>query len=265
VAIELGSSVELNFSTPVKIVIGGMTGKKAAWSRGSATLIDISTQCNNATDYSNLNSTGGSPRECYSDDGTDLIIWTYHFTTFAAYLALAGTTTPATTEGGGGGGTIVYVISDADFEKGYTKDVKINEKLQVKINDEEHSISVTSLTASTATIKVESTPQQAVLAIGDEKKFEVTGDNYYDIYVKLNNITSSKASITIKKISELIPSVSPVTNETETKPEAEKGAEEKVKTAPVVPLLLWIISAVVIMGIIIVLIVKGKKVKGKKK
>jgi len=58
------------------------------------------------------------------------------------------------------------------------------------------------LTETTAKINVSSTPQQAVLEIGDEKKFDVTGDDFYDLVVKLNGIEDNKANVTITSIHE---------------------------------------------------------------
>jgi hypothetical protein len=89
VVVDMGSGIELNFSQAVKITLGGMAGKRASWTRGNTTLIDITTQCNSATNPTNIDST--TTRECYIDSGSDLIIWTYHFTIFAAY-------TPPTTD-----------------------------------------------------------------------------------------------------------------------------------------------------------------------
>ena len=40
---------------------------------------------------------------------------------------------------------------------------------------------------------------------GEDAKVDVTGDGYYDIYVKLNGIVDGKADVTVKKINELIP------------------------------------------------------------
>ena len=89
----MGSDIELNFSKAVKISIGGMAGKRAGWTRGTA-LTDITTVCNSVVAPTNIDPT--TIRECYIDSGNDLVIWTYHFTKFAAY-------TPLTTTGGGGG------------------------------------------------------------------------------------------------------------------------------------------------------------------
>lgn len=106
VVIDLGSTSELTFSQPVKIIIGGMAGKRAAWARGSATLTDISTRCTSAT------VPGITSGECYYDSGTDLIIWTYHFTSFAAYTPTAVVITATTTSSSGGGCTTTWNCTD---------------------------------------------------------------------------------------------------------------------------------------------------------
>jgi len=97
IVIGVGSNTcSLNFSGPVKIIIGGMTGKKAAWSN-STSLVEISTECNNLTSPPTNIYSNSTPKECYKNSGNDLAVWTYHLTNFAAY-------TPATTSPGGGGG-----------------------------------------------------------------------------------------------------------------------------------------------------------------
>ena len=102
--ITVGSSIELNFSSPVKLVIGGMGGKRAAWARGPG-FSNIPTICNSTT-VPSLNS---SVRECYNNTGTDLVIWTLHFTDFAAYSYTTIVENPpggGSPGGGGGGGAI---------------------------------------------------------------------------------------------------------------------------------------------------------------
>ena len=98
VVIDLGGIDELTFSNAVNVILGGMAGKKAAWTHGTV-LTSINTACNNLTDHSNINTV--SPRECYIDSGSDLVIWTFHFTSFAAYTP-ASTTTAVATGGSGG-------------------------------------------------------------------------------------------------------------------------------------------------------------------
>lgn len=104
--IDVGALIELNSSRAMKISFGRMAEKKAAWSRNDNSLITISTVCNNAANPTNINSV--SPRECYIGSDNDLLIWTYHLTSFAVYTpitqATSTTTTATTTANNGGGG-----------------------------------------------------------------------------------------------------------------------------------------------------------------
>ncbi len=80
--IEVGSlDLGLIFDKPVKITLGGMTGKYAFFQNDTGSYsID---KCDLTA---NENSAGSlSEGECYFDDGNNLIIWTYHFTKFGAY------------------------------------------------------------------------------------------------------------------------------------------------------------------------------------
>ena len=211
VVIEMGSNVELNFSNPVKITITGKAGKKAAWSRGSATLNNIATVCDSTTAPTNINPT--TTRECYIDSGSDLVIWTYHFTEFATYTAAVATT--STTSSGGGnlapaeGWKNTYVEDDKEFseKQTITKSMEEKEAVRIMIDRALHYVGIISLTSTTATIQVESTPQQATLNIGDSKEFDVTNDSYYDIKVTLNSISSGKAGLTVSYVHDKVESV----------------------------------------------------------
>jgi len=104
----------------------------------------------------------------------------------------------------------VYTINSSQLQTGYSQELSVNDSIKFTIDNETHYLKLTGLTNTTATITVNSSTQQATLSIGEEKKFELTGDNFYDIYVKLNNITNNKANITIKSIYEEIPVSGPV-------------------------------------------------------
>ena len=98
-----------------------------------------------------------------------------------------------------------FTASDEDFKKGYRQELENQHRIRVKINNEDHFVGVVALTSVSATINISSTPQQAIFLIGDEKKFDVTDDEYYDIYVKLDSIVVNKTNITIKSIYEKMP------------------------------------------------------------
>jgi len=87
--------------------------------------------------------------------------------------------------------------------------------------------------------------------------FEVSGDDYYDILVKLNSIESSKANITVQSIHELI---------TEDTTEAEEGLEDAGDTAAgeeeaaaKIENLWWYIGGIIALILVIVGIIYAKK------
>jgi len=100
--------------------------------------------------------------------------------------------------------TTTYLLS---LIEGNTKQLSAKERIRVTVNSSTHYVGVISLTSSSAIINVSSTPQQATFNIGDEKKFEVTGDTYYDVLVKLNSISNGKANVSINTIYEKMPSL----------------------------------------------------------
>lgn len=105
--------------------------------------------------------------------------------------------------------TNTIVQDDKEFSevKSITRELKKKERIRIKIDNKEHYVGVTELTETTATIEISSTSQKTVFNISDEKKFDVTDDNYYDIYIKLNSIVNDKANLTIKSIYEEIPEI----------------------------------------------------------
>ncbi len=112
--------------------------------------------------------------------------------------------------GGGGGAPPFWLMTHIEDGEEFsekeevTKELKARHRIKLKIDDEAHYVGVIELDDTTATINVSSDPQQVVFSVGDLHKFEVTGDDYYDLSVTLNSInsTSDKANLTIKTISE---------------------------------------------------------------
>lgn len=93
------------------------------------------------------------------------------------------------------------------------------------------------------------------LNIRDEKKFEVTSDNYYDLLVKLNSIESNKADVSISYIHEEF-----VVGEEELL-EDEIVEEEIVELESKIRLELIIISLVILVLIVIVVVFVVRKKK----
>ncbi len=85
-----------------------------------------------------------------------------------------------------------------------SRSVAADDTIVVKVNNEDHSVKINSLTSTSATITISSTPQQATLNVGETKKFELSDDSYYDTSVTLSSISGGNASIIITAIHELI-------------------------------------------------------------
>lgn len=100
-AIELGfADAKLSFDEAVKILLPGQAGKRAGYVRPGTVFTEITTPCGeNSQTWANDNL--GADGECKIDSGSDLVIWTKHFTTFATYTQTAishnsgGSFTPA--------------------------------------------------------------------------------------------------------------------------------------------------------------------------
>jgi len=54
---------------------------------------------------------------------------------------------------------------------------------------------VQDINSSTATVILSSTPQEATLSVGEEKEFDLNGDGYYDVLVKIELNRFNKQSL----------------------------------------------------------------------
>ncbi len=98
-AIEIGfTGAKLSFDNAVRILIPDQAGKKAGYVRTGMTFTEITSSC--SADSQATGDALAPDGDCKIDVGSDLVIWTKHFTKFAAYTQTA---IPST---GGGGGII---------------------------------------------------------------------------------------------------------------------------------------------------------------
>ncbi len=172
--------------------------------------------------------------------------------------------------GGGGVGATTYVLSDKQLADGYVADLGKRDRMKFMVNGGEHYVTLDSMTSVAATINVTSKLQQAILMVGEEKKFEVSGDNNYDVSVKVNsiNISAIKAKLTVKAASGLISAApqaitgtietTPATEVTEQPnvpeivPESEPKVEPSAKVGVGLSIEDWIWAGVII-GIIVLI------------
>ncbi|MEK7546793.1 MAG: peptidoglycan-binding protein [Patescibacteria group bacterium] len=101
--IEIGyGDTELLFSKAVRILIAGQAGKYAGYSRGGA-FTNITTVCD-ADNQAAVDAQLGTAGDCKIDVGSDLVIWTKHFTSFTTYTQGPVVGGPPANSGGGGTG-----------------------------------------------------------------------------------------------------------------------------------------------------------------
>lgn len=101
--IEIGyGDTLLEFNKAVRINIAGQAGKYVGYSRSGA-FTQITNICSVDTQVAGDALVAGG--DCKIDVGSDLVIWTKHFTSFATYTQTAiPAPAPAPSSGGGGGG-----------------------------------------------------------------------------------------------------------------------------------------------------------------
>ena len=93
-------------------------------------------------------------------------------------------------------------ISNNEFSQGTNIQLKENAEAKFILDDESHTIKVKSIGSNSVNLIIRSNPIQVNLKIGEEKKFDLDNDGFYDIQVKLNDIKEGIPEIFIKKIHE---------------------------------------------------------------
>lgn len=180
-------------------------------------------------------------------------------------INIAASSTPSS-GGGGGGGTLPFWIKtfsedNIKFEeKSITsKNLSIRHRVKIKINNKTHYVGVISLTNTSATINVSSTPQQAILNIGERKKFNVNADEFYDLLVELISIENDKARLTLNYLHEKvfeeeanIPDESETPQETDIEDEtADMPLETKRPSTNIISLVIVILLLAIILAVIV--------------
>lgn len=127
---------------------------------------------------------------------------------------------------GGSGGSATtwantYTAGKESLKEGYTKSLGVKERVRVESAGATHYVGVSAVTATTATVNIESTPKIVTLNIGETRKFDVDDNDVYDLSVELISISEGKAKIKILSVEEAKEAVTP----------ADKAAAEAEKKA----------------------------------
>jgi len=125
--------------------------------------------------------------------------------------------------GGGGSKMLTHTFTNFNVGKDTSRSLKVNDKIKISYDDETHIINLDLLSENSVVVTVSSEAQTFTLNLGNEKKVDLDGDDYYDLNIKLNKIENNMGEINVKRIKELIvfenknveePILSPEENET---------------------------------------------------
>jgi hypothetical protein len=161
--------------------------------------------------------------------------------------------------GSGGGGTSTWTNTYnynsqelSEQTEPITKTLSSHSRVKVMVEGEEHYVGVKSVTASSASIEIASTPQTAEINVGETKKFDIDADGSYEIQVILNKIVGTSADLSISYIDEKTVA-GEVTSGTESDENAGtfgEGITETVKSNKV-----WFIVGGIVILLVIILVV----------
>ncbi len=147
--------------------------------------------------------------------------------------------------------------------------MKQGEKVLFEFSGENHSIYAKTVLATLVVLTINSTPSDYTLYIGDEIKVKLDNDNFYDLWIKLENIENGKAVIKIRLIHEQEKqekAEEEAVNKTENITEKGENTEENA-SLKIVRLLLnnFIVILVIIIAFLVITALKQSKKKRVKK
>ncbi|MEA3329501.1 MAG: hypothetical protein U9Q06_02040 [Nanoarchaeota archaeon] len=235
-----------------------LAGNNTHYSTYSSQWETLMGQNNCTRNESELNATN----PCYIDT-TNNRIWIRlpHFSgtqpSITGNVITATSTSSTSTPSSSGGGYPTFSPNSEELNEGYQKIMYKNWKVSFKVNNESHTFKVEKVTETNAKISISSETQEATISIGEEKKFELSGDNYYDVLIRLNSLNSlgNKANFTIQTIHEKIISQQ---QESETEDTVQTSIGDKLEEIKSL-IWLWILIGVIILGILAFILYNKKK------
>ena len=225
----------------------------------SAAIITNTTIISGATNTSNLSvnfPSAGTYTWNYlvTDSANNLVFNSTNYTIIVT--STAGTYTGVS----GGGGSLTwsttFVLTENQFKEGIKKSLRAKQRIKVEVvsgnTKQEHYVGVKEVTAVAVTLLIESNPIEVTMKYQDSEKFDLTEDGYYDINIKIYELSSTSVGLWVKSIHEKVPEEkkSVVEKVTETVKETVETAKENST---------WIIILIVLIILIIAAIVYYKK------
>lgn len=223
------------------------------------------TDCSDNTQNQSRNLTQYDRNNC--PDRTNTTIFEYR----SENCSLPSTTQPSS---GGNGGTTaiaeIYSPQSTELASGYNEKLSNGDSIKFEVTGTtaKHSLTVKALTTKSATLTIQSDPFEVNISVGEEKEINLDNDSYYDLSIKLNNITSNKANLTIKTIHKLIVGKTSSTTTTQAgeenmssstvESETPQTAKDYTKIIIISVIVLILIILIILAGIFIIKIISRK-------
>jgi hypothetical protein len=218
---------------------------------------------------------GGAPIDAVN------CVWNVPYCEFSTYKTTSSGrgNSPSTSSGGGGGGggAAIIAVSQSQLISGLSKFLSVGDKFRILYGvSDYHYVKLIEITENSVKINVTSEPQIATLRINDSRRFDVTGDGFYDFKIILNsvNFISGKSNLTIIYNNEEVTEESEaVENSLEQeassvhsqskKYKSEESSNNKINFKEIVGEW-WKIAALIVVLFLIVLLVEYRKKKENK-
>jgi len=248
---------EYNFTFNVTVEASGISSCSLIF---DGTAINTLTNLSNYVVYGFYNSSLSIGSHIWSINCTDLAVNVGNSTNREMTINAVSSLSPQPQTGGGG---IYSKINETELLKGYRKSFMLGETLGFIINGSYHKltllqIKLLNVTGNNITILIQSIPQKATISLGEEMKFDLNNDGYYDVSITLKNITSrTKVELIVKSIT--LESITPTTEITPTG--AEEGIQESSK--PLKTIWAIVIIALIVIIVLIVYLITSKKLTKK--
>lgn len=180
----------------------------------------------------------------------------------------------SSSSGGGGGGSSTSATVIVNSESTYTvteeqlqaqeQNLAVKESISFTQAGSSHKVTVLALTETTATILVQSTPQEITLRIGETKQVNLNENDQPDLQITLEKITFNTASFMFKILQETFPTEeSNEEQELEILPSSSPSRQESKKQSPTYLVLL--IGSIIVVGITLIIYSLTKPINKKRK
>ena len=138
-----------------------------------------------------------------------------------------------------------YSLTESQLTSGYTGSISESSSYKIPLSGNFEYLTITDIDSDNIDVEFKDVSGIFNIKLDEIEKFELTGDNIYDLSVKLNSISASKANLTIMYIAE--PMVANVSLEDVASETIVNGEEEQNKSY----VWIFVLVSIILVGVIV--------------